>query len=159
MVLKYLNDDEILKVAVNLEQDGVEFYKKCVSLSKVEKAKSMFLFLAGEEEKHFAYFKKLDQHIEYMKFRPGEIDEEISMYLRSLIDTGVFSNKFTDHDWENFTDKMAVEFGINIEKYSILFYSGVLKITENEDSVRALTKIIEEEKRHLVALTIHWKEL
>ncbi len=159
MVLKYLNEDEILKVAINVEKEGIEFYKKSASFSKVEKAKNVFQYLVEEEEKHLEYFTKLDKQIEFIKFIPEDIDEEVSMYLRSLIDTGIFSKKFSDNDWAGFTDKKALEFGINVEKNSILFYSEVLKITENESAVKSLKKIIEEERRHLIALTTHWKEL
>ncbi len=158
MVLKYLNEDEILKVAINVEKEGIEFYRKSASFSKVEKAKVLFKYLADQEEKHLEYFTKLDKKIEYIKFIPGEIDDEISMYLKSLVDTGIFSNKFTENDWKKFTDKKALEFGINIEKNSILFYSDVLKITENESAIKSLKKIIDEEKKHLIVLTTHLGE-
>ncbi|MCM8822562.1 MAG: ferritin family protein [Candidatus Omnitrophica bacterium] len=159
MVLKYLNEDELFKVAMNIESQGIEFYQSAFEKAAIDKTKDIFKFLNREEKHHYEIFKKMDLEIKRIKFRPGEIDEEISLYLRSLVDSGVFENILPKEQWQNINDKQALNIGIQVEKTSILFYSGIKEITEVPTSLPALDKIIQEEKNHLIALTTLWKEI
>ncbi|MCM8759465.1 MAG: ferritin family protein [Candidatus Omnitrophica bacterium] len=159
MVLKYLNEDELFKVAMNIEQQGIEFYQSAFECAVIEKAKDIFEFLKKEEKRHYEVFKKMDMEIERIKFRPEELDEEISLYLRSLVDSGIFENLLPKTEWKNLTDRQALNIGIQVEKTSILFYSGISEITLEPTSKNALDRIIKEEKSHLVALTTLWKDI
>jgi rubrerythrin len=47
---------EAFKIAMQMEKEGVEFYKKFASESKKETEKKLFERLAQEEEQHFAIF-------------------------------------------------------------------------------------------------------
>ncbi|MEW6586124.1 MAG: ferritin family protein [Nitrospirota bacterium] len=47
---------ESFKIAMEMEKEGVEFYKKFASEAKVEKEKTLFEKLIKEEEQHFAIF-------------------------------------------------------------------------------------------------------
>lgn len=159
MVLKYLNQDELFKVAMNIESQGMDFYQKAKEDAVIEKAKDIFSFLENEEKRHYEVFKKMDLEIKQIKFRPEELDEEISIYLRSLVDSGIFENLLPRSEWKNTTDTQALNIGIQVEKTSILFYSEIKEITLESSSKTALNKIIEEEKSHLIALTTIWKDL
>ncbi|MCM8764309.1 MAG: ferritin family protein [Candidatus Omnitrophica bacterium] len=159
MVLKYLNEDELFKVAMNIENQGIEFYENAFKKAAIEKAADIFRFLHNEEKRHYEIFKKMDLEIKQVKFRPEEIDEEISLYLRSLVDSGIFEKILPKEQWQGIDDKQALNIGIQVEKTSILFYSGIKEITEVLSSQPALDKIIKEEKNHLIVLTTLWNEL
>ncbi|HOK79727.1 MAG TPA: ferritin family protein [bacterium] len=159
MVLKYLNEDELFKVAMNIEKQGIEFYQNASSHAVTPGAKEIFQFLFGEEKHHYEVFKKMDTDIQRIKFRPEAIDEEISLYLRSLVDSGIFENLMPRNQWKNITDREALNIGIHVEKTSILFYSGIKDITEDPTACDALVKIIAEERSHLIKLTTLWKKL
>ena len=159
MVLKYLNQDELFKVAMNIEQQGIEFYTTAYQQTVIEKAKDIFKFLAEAEKNHYEVFKKMSLEDQRIKFRPEDLDEEISLYLRSLVDSGIFENILPREEWKNITDKQALNIGIQVEKTSILFYSSIFEITEQESAKPALDKIIKEEKSHLVTLTTLWRDI
>lgn len=51
------NDEmEAFKIAMQMEKEGVEFYKNLLSDSKNDKEKELFKKLISEEEKHYAIF-------------------------------------------------------------------------------------------------------
>lgn len=159
MVLKYLNEDELFKVAMNIESQGIDFYQMAFNNAVHDNAKEIFHFLTEEEKKHYQVFKKMDLEIKKIRFRPEEMDEEVSLYLSSLVDSGIFENILPREQWQNITDKQALNIGIQVEKTSILFYSGILGITEEPTAKPALEKIISEEKSHLIKLATLWKDL
>ncbi len=159
MVVKYLNEDELFKVAMEIEKQGIEFYTKAFENASVEKAKDIFKFLSDQEKHHFQIFKRMDLEIKQIRFRPESFDEEISAYLGSLVDSGIFENLLPKEKWQDITDREAVSIGIQVEKSSILFYSSILSITEEASAPEALNKIIREEKSHLVMLTEIWKDM
>ncbi|HON06218.1 MAG TPA: ferritin family protein [Candidatus Ratteibacteria bacterium] len=159
MVIKYLNADELFKVAMNIEKQGIDFYQNAIDKSTDKKITEFLEFLVKEEERHYETFKKMDAEMQDIRFRPEGFDEEISQYLRSLVNSGVFENILPRSEWQNITIRDAVNIGIQVEKTSILFYSGILDITEEQSAKPALEKIIQEEKHHLVTLSNFWKEL
>lgn len=48
---------EAFKIAMQMEKEGIEFYKKLLSEAKPGKEKMLFEKLIGEEEQHFAIFE------------------------------------------------------------------------------------------------------
>jgi rubrerythrin len=48
---------EAFKIAMQMEKEGVEFYRKLISEAKTEKEKILFQKLLKEEEQHFAIFE------------------------------------------------------------------------------------------------------
>ncbi|HPP66681.1 MAG TPA: ferritin family protein [bacterium] len=158
MVLKYLNADELFKVAMNIENQGIDFYQTAFQNSTQPETKEIFNFLAKEEKRHYEIFKKMDMEIEKIRFRPENFDEEISLYLRSLIDSGIFENILPRTRWETINEKDALNIGIQVEKTSILFYSQILAITQEQSAKPALEKIVSEERSHLVRLSRLWKK-
>src|SRR5271169_6118491 len=51
------DDLEVFKIAMNMEKEGVEFYRKTLTESKTEKERMLFRQLIQEEEQHFAIFQ------------------------------------------------------------------------------------------------------
>ena len=47
---------EAFKIAMQMEKEGIEFYKKFASEAQKEQEKKLFERLAKEEEQHFAIF-------------------------------------------------------------------------------------------------------
>jgi len=48
---------EAFKIAMQMEKEGIEFYKKLMSEAKAGKEKMLFEKLIREEEQHFAIFE------------------------------------------------------------------------------------------------------
>ncbi len=51
------DDLEVFKIAMNMEKEGVEFYRKALSEAKTEKERMLFKQLIHEEEQHFSIFQ------------------------------------------------------------------------------------------------------
>lgn len=163
MSTKFLGEDEILKVAMNLEGEGIIIYSQFAKITKNKKAKEIFKLLADYEKEHFDTFSRL--HTESIARgpypRPEEIDRELTAYLRSLIDTGVFTSlkTFPKAKLAKFTDQEAVAFGIQVEKNSILYYTEAYETNLVHSAKPALAQIIKEERKHLVMLYGVWEKL
>ena len=149
------NSLEILKMAISVEEDGEQFYEKCVEANSEPEVKRIFRKLAEQEREHRAYFKELLKEFD-------EADTSISRdylyedltgdYLKSIVDEQVFpaDEEVSDEIADDLAD--ALDVGIKAEKNSILLYQELIKSEENEQNIKALKKLIEEEKEHLVKL-------
>ncbi|MBF0559490.1 MAG: ferritin family protein [Nitrospirae bacterium] len=48
---------EVLRIAMNMEKEGTEFYRKALKEARADKEKKLFEKLVLEEEQHFAIFE------------------------------------------------------------------------------------------------------
>lgn len=152
--MKYenFNDAEALKIAINIEEEGLEFYSTLMKSAKDDKAKDIFSKLASAEKKHLALFQKA-----YLDITPpanpvqGCEDYTVDLYLKDLVDTGIFTKKGEAGRLaaEIKTDIDALEMGIQAEKDSILYYTEAAKNTKYEAGRKAFEQLANEEKKHL----------
>ncbi|GAB6099588.1 hypothetical protein JCM16358_14670 [Halanaerocella petrolearia] len=146
---------EILRMAMDIEEQGRKFYQRCLEVNTEPEVKELFAQLRDDEEKHYQYFKDLlanfDEQDKSMT-RDYLYDEEVNGYLRSLVDTKVFpaDEKVTDEIAHNLEETLKV--GIAAEKNSLLLYQELIQIEEDSQTIKALEKLILEEKRHLIKL-------
>lgn len=144
---------EMVEIGIQIEKNGRDFYNTLTTKSKNKKAAELFKFLAGEEEKHIAVFKKiLDSAQRYV---PQEsYSGEYSAYMKALADEYIFTkdDKGLEVAKKIKNDKAAVDMGIGFEKDSILFYIGMNQSVQ-EDDHEVIEKLIAQEKSHLEKLT------
>lgn len=57
------DDLEALKVAMRMEQEGAEFYKKSLAEAKTDKEKALFKRLIDEENQHYKIFSNSHQYL------------------------------------------------------------------------------------------------
>ncbi|MGS0745995.1 ferritin family protein [Syntrophomonas erecta subsp. sporosyntropha] len=55
--------EEIIEIAVQMEESGKLFYEKAISLAEGDKLKEVLTYLAQEEAKHVQDFSKLGESI------------------------------------------------------------------------------------------------
>ncbi|MBM3252846.1 MAG: hypothetical protein FJZ16_01155 [Candidatus Omnitrophica bacterium] len=152
-MIKYLSDDEALKVAINLEKDGIDFYTKVASSTVDFKTRDVFLGLLEDEKEHYKLFKDLHDSLKDSFLRIPDVDEEVSDYLRALVSTRIFDiEKITKSFLKKLSVINAILIGIQAEKESILFYTEAAKNSENPKGRKAFTTILREEKKHLIRL-------
>jgi len=147
-----LSPQEILKIAVEIEENGKNLYGKLENKAKDEKLKKMWKYLKEQEEVHRRTFQKmLDETGDYIVFE--SVSGEYEAYLRALASEYIITKELTEKKAkEGFgSDLEAVDFGIYVEKESILTYSALKKyVVAEKQSV--LDKVIDEEQKHLVEL-------
>ncbi len=145
---------EILRIAVNVEKNGKNLYETLESKAKSESLKATWKYMKEQEEVHGQTFQTmLDNVKDYIvyEFSPGEY----AAYLRAIASEYIFTQELIEKKTkEGFSsDLEAVDFGIYIEKESILTYSALRKyVLTAKQSI--IEKVIDEEKKHLADLVM-----
>jgi len=148
------NPQEIVKIAINVEENGKKLYQVLENKAKNEKLKTIFKYLKEQEEIHSKIFQEMLANIgDYIvhEFVLGEFQA----YLRAIASEYIFTQELISQKVEKGfgSDIEAVEFGILVEKESILTYSALCECILPGKGV-TLNKIISEERKHLISLTI-----
>jgi rubrerythrin len=147
-MLEFKKFADVLETAVRIERQGIEFYNKLGSFVRSPQAKTVFSFLAAEEEKHAGVFRQMLQKVaEYLpRFDyPGEYGlfiEDVASHFLDKIEKAILSLPAAD-------ENEALDVGIELEKETILFYLEIKtesKLSPKEEKV--LQKIIDEERAH-----------
>lgn len=141
--------ETIIKTAISNEEKGARFYSAMAGKAEDERIKSLFERLSMEEQEHRIAFEKI-LNLE-MAGEAGEIEESEGKLLVSLIKTGVFHG-MKDETWEAATPVDALAMGIQAEKDSILLYQGVYNQADTQAVKNMMSRLLEEEKMHLVEL-------
>lgn len=153
--MERFNALEITKIAMDMEKEGQDFYRKAAALAKDEKSGSIFIVLAEQEKRHLELFYGLHKMLSEKNGLSDEYlyDENVSLYMKALVENKVFKeNELAGiKDMESMKD--ALHIGINSEKNSILFYNEIIRNTKSAEVHGVLSLILEEEKKHLVDLT------
>jgi len=148
------NPQEIVKIAINIEENGKKLYEALEGKAKDKKLKLMWKYLKDQEEIHRQIFQKMLDNIgEYIvhEFSPGEYEA----YLRAIATEYIFTQEIISGKVRKgfCSDLEAVEFGIFVEKESILTYSALREyMLTGKQAV--LDKVIDEERKHLIDLIV-----
>ncbi len=152
MTTQYLTDSEILTVALNMEDEGCEFYNNAALGAKNRETKEVFERLRSDESEHRKIFKDmLDSLPDNSSKDYFGIRDEIADYLKALVDTGVF--KSVDKSFfKNLNEIKALEKSVQAERDAVLFYSEAERFSVNPKAKEIMSKIIDIEKEHIVTL-------
>jgi rubrerythrin len=144
---------ELLEIALGIERNGAAFYQALADKTKNKNAKAIYEHLASEERKHLNTFQGMLNTLG--QYQPPESHaEEYMLYLKSLVDSSVFSNVTeAQQKAEKISGEIeALDTGIQAEKDSILFYTEMLNFVRQPDH-KVVINIIDEEKAHLRQLS------
>ena len=146
------NPQEILKIAINIEENGKALYGALEEKTQDVQLKELWGYLKDQEEEHRKTFTNmLDNLGDYIvhEYASGEYDS----YMNAIASNYVFTQKLVEKKEKELfeSDNDAIDFGIYIEKESILTYQA-LKDYITFDKQEVISKVIDEEKRHLSRL-------
>lgn len=150
---------EIVEIGIRIEENGRDFYNILVAKSGNQKAREIFRFLSGEEQKHIATFKKILEKVDKYEATDSYPGEYFS-YLTALAGEYVFTKKDAGVKIAKGAkdDKEAVNLGIGFEKDSIVFYEGIKKVVPSSQH-KIIDELISQEQNHLKVLSEFKKEL
>ena len=107
--------NEIFKFAIQIEENGEQFYHYAASITDDEKARDLFIFLAEEEVKHKKIFNDLlSELVSYSakETYPGEYVE----YLQNYVEDIVFTREGLEEELSKINDTLsAINFAIQKE--------------------------------------------
>jgi rubrerythrin len=153
------NASEIFEIAVQIEKHGEKFYRHAMTICDDPKIKEMFEHLANEEVKHRktidGMLSKID-HYEPPEKYPGEYCQYLTAYSENL----VFSEEEFDKEMQKVTTVAdALEFAIDKELQSILYYLEMRNLVPEGPQRTEIDKLVDEERRHYLKLSDIKKDL
>jgi rubrerythrin len=155
-MIQYLNEDEVYRVGMCMEQAGLDFYTAMAAKSDDPATKRVFRRLAEDERNHLALFESLELATpQGMGAIPEDLDEDISRYVCSIVDGGIFKSlaAMGEVAKRKFDPKKALELALQVEKDAVLYYSEAYRQNPKLVSREAIARLIDEEKRHVVEIS------
>lgn len=146
--------NEIIDMAVELEETGFNFYNKCAEkFSKEKTISELFMKLASEEKNHKEIFSSM---LENISDKEGNFPDEYYDYLSAIISGRIFKN---DSDIDAFLQNVTgvddvISAALTAEKDSVIWYSELKEVYNTDDqTITILNDIINEEKSHILQIS------
>ena len=157
------NADEVLQMAVTIEQNGAAFYRKAAGIKEDDASTDFLVELAEMEDGHEKTFEAMRGNLTDDEKGGNVYDpyDEGALYLEAMADThggegdASAAEKLTGN--ESLEDILGIAIGL--EKESILFYLGLKEMVPEHLGKDKLDKIISEEKDHVATLAKKRKSL
>ncbi|AGL00449.1 ferritin family protein [Desulfoscipio gibsoniae] len=156
MTGQLLTELDVYRIAITNEMRGASFYSSMAANSTDDKTKAIFHKLAEEEKEHHKAFQAILQKAEEITAEP--LNKQTASYLKTLSENSVFPVEMNDLV-ARITPNQALAMGIQAEKDSILLYQELYIHTSSADVKDMLSKLLQEEKLHLVELREQYEEL
>lgn len=144
----YYSGQEIIEIAVRIEENGNEFYTAAAKAIKQNNdIKGLLLDLADKELIHIAIFQKMAKKFEAENFEFNS--DEVSDYINYLADQHIFGKAGAGAALAKTvsTPLEALEIALKFENDSVTFFTELEKRTQS-DAKQLIRQIIEEEKEH-----------
>lgn len=156
--LSLFEPSELIQVAVEIEKSGAATYRRLQEKTVSAPLKELLAVLAAEEEQHQADFLALGQDFssaDLPETYPGEYRE----YVQSLVETHLFSdaNILEKLVGEARTEKEILILAARLEKDTILFFNGMMRVIKPEKQ-GVIKSLIAQEENHLTKLGMLLKE-
>ena len=148
------NAEEVLKMAEQIERNGISFYRRAAEISPDNK--DLLTQLAEQEDKHLATFKEMKKELEDRETESTTFDpeDEAALYLQAIANGKVFDVSKDPVDILKGDESLAdiIKIAIGAEKDSIIFYNGLRVMISEKQGRGRLDDIIKEEMKHIIWL-------
>ncbi len=145
-------------MAIQVEKDGLAFYSGCAAVRETKAAADLFADLAEQEKLHVKVFTDMKEGLAEHTL-PESYSGETDAYIASLVSDRVFPRDGAGATLTarmgqvaaatQITDEMeAIEIALDMEKQSILLYSGIRSLVRRSEQ-EVMDRIIEEEREHI----------
>jgi rubrerythrin len=140
---------EIMDMAIQIEHQGVAFYKGCLQSAPSDEIKDIFNFLIDQENRHIEIFSNMKDNV-LDESLPEEYPGETKSYIDSFVKNEVFYRPEDASQKASQTQDpyQTINFAIDFEKRSILFYSGMKQVVRRSESTK-IEEVIAQEHDHI----------
>jgi rubrerythrin len=146
---KVFYPSEIIKFAIEKEQQSANLYQKLVNRARNDGEKALFEKLMRDELHHKQFYADILSSVAEEKSPGAQEENEYAAYMRQLIEESRTVKLPDDIDTMPFNDILA--YAIKREKDSVMFYLG-LKQYVPADAQAKVEMIIAEESRHAAVI-------
>jgi len=156
------NAIEIFEIAERIERNSVNFYRKAAEAFSDESLCQLLLSLAEFEKEHEKSYANMRKQISAKEWGLITFDpeNEMALYLQKIADSHIFDPK---KDPAEQLDKGTIEdilnFAIESEKNSIIFYLGLKNYVPATAGKNKVDEIINEEMNHIAELNLRLSAL
>ncbi len=157
------NSDEIFEIAEQIERNGAAFYRRAAGLFSDTSVNDKLLNLAAMEDQHEKIFAAMRSELfsgDSFKttFDP---DNQAALYLQAVADGKVFDLKKDPSAFlsEGIAVEEVLERAVEVEKESVVFYTGMKELIPENLGKDKINLIIKEEIGHITDLRAQLEEL
>jgi rubrerythrin len=149
-----LQPEDVLGIAITMENDGVAFYTKAAHAAPQAAQRLMLLGLAAMEKEHAAGLVKLRERLVDQTLRDSEVDAVVSEFLGSWLTGQVFDADVAEASQVAARGDVGdvLRMALTMEQAAISFYSGLRSYLASAGAEGLVDKILREEFGHVVAL-------
>lgn len=147
--------EDIFQFAVDVEEQGKRFYDAGSGQAEKDEVRDLFAWLAKEEMKHAKKFLKFQEAYSRKggSFQAdARLDGLLNTYMRGMIFPDLADLKEVLGRKDRNPMLSLVKAAMGVETNSILFYEEMKALLGEEETKDALSKIVKEEKGHLIKL-------
>jgi rubrerythrin len=142
-----MNDfSKVIRTAIKLEEDGIDFYQKASEKTSHPFGKKMFLSFAEDEKRHLTVLKEILANLKFSDFdrffEEKNPREKIKTIFREV------KNEIRERVAANPDEVEALKIGMDMEWESVEFYQDALEKTQDSHQKAFFQRLIEEEKEH-----------
>lgn len=147
-----LTGDEIVEIAVRLEESGEAFYNAAAERATSTGVRSLFEELAVQEQYHRRAFQQMGRDVVELALSPEQWDQ-FQAYTGALLQQHFFANPENALNLANEAkdEREALQAALNFEKETLLFFHELQDVLRGPGQ-QTVGRIIEEEKRHIQRL-------
>jgi rubrerythrin len=151
---------DIIELAMKNEEKGYNFYTRLSARVQKQETRDVFHRLAQEEIEHQRAFEKLLNQ-DLTRHSGIYLSEAEKKYISAIIRADVFPelDAGMEKEYDYVTPAWAFAIGIEAEKNSILIYQEMYNKINLQPVRDLFSRLLEEEKLHLVELRSHLEEL
>ena len=145
---------EVIEIAIEIEKNGVTFYRSLVESADTSHLRELFVYLAEEEKRHVARFQEILEAIGGYQISEAYYATQYMGYMKALADERVFKSDISVTEAANSarSPREAIDIAIGFEKESILFLHE-MRVLVRESDRKTIQKLLDEERDHVRRLS------
>jgi rubrerythrin len=139
--------NNVWEIALNMENEGIEFYNNLAMETENLELAGVFKFLADQEEEHKKYFESIEHCIIGKYPKTEDAESKAKEVFKKIAPNFKVSEKII----------LAVDAykkAITLENKAVEYYTSLLYEAESEDQRDIIKLIINEEKNHAATLEL-----
>jgi rubrerythrin len=148
-----LTGDEVIEIAVRLEENGEIFYSAAAENATTSDVKALFQDLAVQEQYHRRAFQQMGRDVVEFSLSPEQF-EQFQAYTNALLQQSFFAQPDSALNLaaraEN--ERSALQAALEFEKEAMLFFHELEDVVKGPGK-ETVTRIILEEKQHVQRLS------
>ncbi len=152
------NAAEVFKVAIQIEENGKQFYERSQDRIDNPDVKKLFAELAVQEIEHKKKFETLKAQLPPQSSTSTiwDPDNELDKYIKAMADDHVFvSGDDLNERLASVKDtRSALKLAMEFEKDSVLFFLTMEDAAPGKQDQELIKTLVKEEQEHLKRLTL-----